>query len=183
MRNGIDNLVVIDDSIVRGTTLKQSILRILDRLHPRKIVIVSSAPQIRYPDYYGIDMSRMSEFCAFKAAIQLLKNTGHQAVIDDVYARCKAQEGLPKEQMKNYVTDIYAPFSDEQISRQIARMMTDDDINAKVEIIFQTVDNLHQAIPTAPGDWYFSGNYPTPGGNMMVNKAFINWYEGNPLKR
>lgn len=183
VRNGIDNLVVIDDSIVRGTTLKQSILRILDRLHPRKIVIVSSAPQIRYPDYYGIDMSRMSEFCAFKAAIQLLKNSGAQAVIDDVYARCKAQEGLPKEQMKNFVTDIYTPFSDEQVSHQIARMMTDDDIKAEVEIIFQTVDNLHEAIPTAPGDWYFSGDYPTPGGNMMVNKAFINWYEGNPLKR
>ncbi|MCQ2288129.1 MAG: amidophosphoribosyltransferase [Muribaculaceae bacterium] len=183
VRNGIDNLVVIDDSIVRGTTLKQSILRILDRLHPRKIVIVSSAPQIRYPDYYGIDMSRMSEFCAFKAAIQLLKDTGQQSVIDDVYAKCKAQEGLPKEQIKNYVTEIYAPFTDEDISRQIVVMLKDKDIQADVELVFQTVDGLHQAIPTAPGDWYFSGNYPTPGGNMMVNKAFINWYEGNPLKR
>lgn len=183
VRDGIDNLVVIDDSIVRGTTLKQSILRILDRLHPRKIVIVSSAPQIRYPDYYGIDMSRMSEFCAFKAAIQLLKDTGQQSVIDDVYAKCKAQEGLPKEQIKNYVTEIYAPFTDEDISRQIVVMLKDKDIQADVELVFQTVDGLHQAIPTAPGDWYFSGNYPTPGGNMMVNKAFINWYEGNPLKR
>ncbi len=183
VRDGVDKLVVIDDSIVRGTTLKQSILRILDRLHPRKIVIVSSCPQVRYPDYYGIDMSRMDEFCAFRAAIQLLKKSGRQSLIDDVYARCKAQQGLPKEEIKNYVTEIYAPFTQEQISRQIVAMLKDDDIRAQVEIVFQTIDGLHEAIPTAPGDWYFSGNYPTPGGNQMVNNAFINWYEGHPNKR
>lgn len=183
VKNGIDNLVVIDDSIVRGTTLKQSILRILDRLHPRKIVIVSSSPQIRYPDYYGIDMSRMSEFCAFKAAIQLLKDTKRQNIIDEVYAKCKAQENLPKEEIKNYVTEIYAPFTDEDISRQLVTMLKDSDVTAEVEIIFQTLDGLHKSIPSSPGDWYFSGDYPTPGGNKMVNQAFINWYEGNPLKR
>ncbi len=183
VQDGVDNLVVIDDSIVRGTTLKQSILRILDRLHPRKIVIVSSCPQVRYPDYYGIDMSRMDEFCAFRAAIQLLKKSGRQRVIDDVYARCKAQQDLPKEQIKNYVTDIYAPFSQDQISHQIVAMLKDDDIKAQVEIVYQTIDGLHEAIPTAPGDWYFSGDYPTPGGNQMVNNAFINWYEGHPTKR
>lgn len=180
---GIDNLVVIDDSIVRGTTLKQSIIRILDRLKPKKIVVVSSSPQIRYPDYYGIDMSRMAEFCAFRATIQLLKDRGMQNVIDEVYELCKAQEHLPKEQVKNYVTRIYEPFTDEEISDKISAMLTDTDINAKVEIIFQTIPNLHKAIPKDKGDWYFSGNYPTPGGNKMVNQAFINWYEGSPLKR
>ena len=180
---GIDNLVVIDDSIVRGTTLKQSIIRILDRLKPKKIVVVSSSPQIRYPDYYGIDMSRMAEFCAFRATIQLLKDRGMQSIIDDVYHSCKAQEHLPKEDVKNYVTRIYEPFTDEEISKKISDMLTDADINAKVEIIFQTIPNLHKAIPNDKGDWYFSGNYPTPGGNKMVNQAFINWYEGCPLKR
>ena len=180
---GIDNLVVIDDSIVRGTTLKQSIIRILDRLKPKKIVVVSSSPQIRYPDYYGIDMSRMAEFCAFRATIQLLKDRGMQSIIDDVYHSCKAQEHLPKEDVKNYVTRIYEPFTDEEISKKISDMLTDADINAKVEIIFQTIPNLHKAIPNDKGDWYFSGNYPTPGGNKMVNQAFINWYEGSPLKR
>jgi amidophosphoribosyltransferase len=179
----VDNLVVIDDSIVRGTTLKQSIIRILDRLHPKKIVIVSSSPQVRYPDYYGIDMSRMAEFCAFRAAIQLLVDGGKQSIIDDVYAKCKAQQDLPKEQIVNYVTEIYKPFTDEDISRQIAVMIKDEDIHADVEIIYQTLDGLHQSIPNNPGDWYFSGHYPTPGGNKMVNQAFINWYEGNPLKR
>lgn len=183
VKSGIDNLVVIDDSIVRGTTLKQSIIRILDRLKPKKIVVVSSSPQIRYPDYYGIDMSRMAEFCAFRATIQLLKDRGMQNVIDEVYELCKAQEHLPKEQVKNYVTRIYEPFTDEEISDKISVMLTDPDINAKVEIIFQTIPNLHKAIPNDKGDWYFSGNYPTPGGNKMVNQAFINWYEGSPLKR
>lgn len=183
VRDGIDNLVVIDDSIVRGTTLKQSIVRILDRLHPRRIVIVSSSPQVRFPDYYGIDMSRMSEFCAFRAAIQLLKDRDLQSVIDDVYARCKAQEELPKEEVVNHVVDIYAPFSYDEISEQIARMVTPDGINAEVRLVYQSVDGLHNAIPTAPGDWYFTGDYPTPGGNKMVNKAFINWYEGNPDAR
>ncbi len=180
---GIDNLVVIDDSIVRGTTLKQSIIRILDRLHPKKIVIVSSSPQVRYPDYYGIDMSRMAEFCAFRAAVALLKDRKMEHVITDVYNRCKAQEDFKKEDVKNYVTEIYAPFTDKEISAKIAEMIKDSDINAEVELIYQSVEGLHKSIPDCPGDWYFTGDYPTPGGNKMVNKAFINWYEGNPNKR
>ncbi len=180
---GVDNLVVIDDSIVRGTTLKQSIIRILDRLHPKKIVIVSSSPQVRYPDYYGIDMSRMAEFCAFRAAIALLKERNMEHVITDVYNKCKAQENFKKEQVVNYVTDIYKHFTDEEISAKIADMIKDDDINAEVELIYQSIDGLHKSITECPGDWYFTGDYPTPGGNKMVNKAFINWYEGNPDKR
>ncbi len=183
VQNNVDNLVIIDDSIVRGTTLRQSILRILDRLHPKKIVVVSSSPQVRYPDYYGIDMSRMAEFCAFRAAIQLLKDRKQQSVIDEVYRKSKAQEGLPKEQVVNYVTEIYAPFTDEEVSTKIAEMLTDDDINAEVQIIYQSLEGLHKSIPNNPGDWYFSGNYPTPGGNKMVNQAFINYYEGNTMKR
>lgn len=179
VKTGIDNLVVIDDSIVRGTTLKQSIIRILDRLKPKKIVIVSSSPQVRYPDYYGIDMSRMGEFAAFRAAMALLKERGMGNVIDDVYRKCKAQENLPKEMVVNYVTEIYSPFSDEEISRKIADMLTPDGTNAEIEIIYQSLDGLHKSIPNHPGDWYFSGNYPTPGGNKMVNRAFINYYEGN----
>ena len=183
VKNDVDNLVVIDDSIVRGTTLKQSIIRILDRLHPKKIVIVSSSPQVRYPDYYGIDMSRMSEFCAFRAAIELLKDKGMTYVIDDVYRKCKEQENLPKEQVVNYVKEIYAPFTDEAVAAKITEMLTPSDCKADVEIVYQSLEGLHKSIPTCPGDWYFSGNYPTPGGNKMVNKAFINYYEGNPLKR
>ena len=183
IQNNVDNLVIIDDSIVRGTTLRQSILRILDRLHPKKIVIVSSSPQVRYPDYYGIDMSRMAEFCAFRAAIQLLKEQGKQCIIDGVYRKSKAQEGKPKEEVVNYVTEIYKPFSQEEVSAKIAEMLTDDDINAQVQIIYQSIEGLHKSIPNNPGDWYFSGNYPTPGGNKMVNQAFINWYEGNTMKR
>lgn len=183
VQNGVDTLVVIDDSIVRGTTLKQSIIRILDRLHPRKIVVVSSSPQVRYPDYYGIDMSRMSEFCAFRAAIQLLKDCGMQHVIDSVYEKCKQQEHLSKELIHNYVTEIYAPFTDEEVSDKITQMLTPEGTQAEVQIIYQSLQGLHASIPTCPGDWYFSGNYPTPGGNMMVNKAFINYYEGNTLKR
>ena len=179
VKTGIDNLVVIDDSIVRGTTLKQSIIRILDRLKPKKIVIVSSSPQVRYPDYYGIDMSRMGEFAAFRAAMALLKERGMCNVIDDVYRKCKAQENLPKEMVVNYVTEIYSPFSDEEISRKIADMLTPEGTNAEIEIIYQSLDGLHKSIPNHPGDWYFSGNYPTPGGNKMVNRAFINYYEGN----
>ena len=173
-----DNLIVIDDSIVRGTTLKQSILRILDRLDPKKIVVVSSAPQIRYPDCYGIDMAKMGDFIAFEAAIELLKerNMGH--VIEEVYRKCKEQELLPKEQIKNYVQDIYAPFSDVEVSKKISELLTPPSINADVEIIYQTVENLHAACPNNTGDWYFTGNYPTPGGNKVVNKAFINWKEG-----
>lgn len=179
VKTGIDNLVVIDDSIVRGTTLKQSIIRILDRLKPKKIVIVSSSPQVRYPDYYGIDMSRMGEFAAFRAAMALLKERGMCKVIDNVYRKCKAQENLPKEMVVNYVTEIYSPFSDEEISRKIADMLTPEGTNAEIEIIYQSLDGLHKSIPNHPGDWYFSGNYPTPGGNKMVNRAFINYYEGN----
>lgn len=183
VQKGIDNLVVIDDSIVRGTTLKQSIIGILDRLYPRRIIIVSSSPQVRYPDYYGIDMSRMSEFAAFRAAIRLLKKRGLQSIIDDVYAKCKAQQHLPKEQVVNYVNEIYAPFTDEEISAEIAEMLTPVGTKAEVKIIYQTIDGLHKSIPNHPGDWYFSGNYPTPGGNRMVNLAFINYYEGNPDRR
>ena len=177
VRPHTDNLIVIDDSIVRGTTLKQSILRILDRLNPKKIVVVSSAPQIRFPDCYGIDMAKMGDFIAFEAAISLLKSTNRQQLIEDVYQKCKAQENLPKEQVKNVVKDIYASFSNEEISRQIATMLTPKGIRAEVEIIFQTVENLHKACPNHLGDWYFTGDYPTPGGNKVVNKAFINWME------
>ena len=173
-----DNLVVIDDSIVRGTTLKQSIIRILDRLHPKKIVIVSSSPQIRYPDCYGIDMSQMDEFIAFKAAIALLKERGMQSVIDDVYRLSKAQVNLPKELVVNHVKEIYAPFSEVEISKKIAELLTPADTKSEVEIVFQSLDGLHAACPNHPGDWYFSGNYPTPGGNRFVNNAFINYIEG-----
>ena len=181
--NDVDNLVVIDDSIVRGTTLKQSIVRILDRLHPKRIIIVSSSPQVRYPDYYGIDMSRMAEFCAFRAAIALLRERNMQHVIDEVYAACKSQEHLPKEKVKNWVKNIYAPFTDEEISEKIAAMISDEDIHAEVKIVYQSLEGLHKAIPNHPGDWYFSGDYPTYGGVKMLNQAFINWYEGNPSKR
>lgn len=176
---GEDNLVVIDDSIVRGTTLKQSIIKILDRIHPKKIVIVSSSPQIRYPDCYGIDMSRMSEFAAFRAAIELLKERGMQDVIDEVYCKSLAQKGKPKEEIVNYVKEIYAPFSDDEISAKMAEMLTPKDTKAEIELVFQSIENLHKASPNHKGDWYFSGNYPTPGGNRMVNTAFLNYIEGN----
>ena len=178
LRRGVDTLVIIDDSVVRGTTLRQSILRILDRLDPNQIVIVSSSPQIRYPDYYGIDMSRMSEFIAFKAAIKLLKERGMQQVIDETYEKAVAQRHKKKEEIVNHVKDIYAPFSDEDISEKIARMLTSDNINAKVSMVFQSIEDLHKACPGHRGDWYFSGNYPTPGGNRLVNHAFINYMEG-----
>ena len=179
----IDNLVIIDDSIVRGTTLKQSIIQMLDRLNPKKIVIVSSSPQVRYPDCYGIDMSRMSEFIAFKAAIELLKERGMQNVIDEVYQECLRQLQLPKEQMVNAVQQIYAPFTDEEISAKMVDMLVTDKIHAQVEIVYQSLDGLRKAIPECPGDWYFSGNYPTPGGVRVVNQAFVNYYEGNVDKR
>ena len=180
---GVDNLVVIDDSIVRGTTLRQSIIKILDRLHPKKIIIVSSSPQVRFPDCYGIDMSRMGEFIAFKAAMELLKERGMQSVIDEVYRKSKAQQNRPKEEIVNYVKEIYAPFTQEEVSEKIAQMLTSDDISAQVEIIYQTLEGLHEAIPSHPGDWYFSGDYPTPGGNRLVNNAFINFVEGAVSKR
>lgn len=178
VREYVDNLVVIDDSIVRGTTLKQSIVRILDRLGPKKIVIASSAPQIRYPDCYGIDMSRMGEFIAFNAAIALLKESGQEHIIEEVYRKSKAQENLPKEEVVNYVKEIYAPFTDEQISAKITELVTPENINAEIEIVFNTIESLHKACPGNTGDWYFTGNYPTPGGNKVVNRAFINYYEG-----
>jgi len=178
LRRGKDNLVIIDDSIVRGTTLKQSIIKILDRLDPKKIVIVSSSPQIRYPDCYGIDMSRMSEFIAFRAAIALLKERGMQYIIDETYEKSVAQSRKRKEEIVNYVKNIYAPFTDEEISAKIAQMLTSDDIKAKVQIVFQSIEDLHKACPDNTGDWYFSGDYPTPGGNRLVNNAFINYVEG-----
>lgn len=178
VKNLQDTLVVIDDSIVRGTTLKRSILRILDRLHPKKVIVVSSAPQIRYPDCYGIDMAKLGDFCAFSAAIELLKESGRQDVIDNVYKCCKEQQNLPKEEIVNCVKDIYKPFTVEEVSAKIAQMLTPEDMHAKVEIVFQTVDNLHKACPNDRGDWYFTGDYPTPGGNKVVNTAFINYIEG-----
>ena len=172
-----DNLVIIDDSIVRGTTLRQSIIKILDRLHPRKIVIVSSSPQIRYPDCYGIDMNKMDEFVAFQATIALLKERGMTHVIDEVYRKSKAQEALPKEQIVNYVKEIYQPFTSKEISARIAEILTPEGTQATVEIVFQSIEGLHKACPNHQGDWYFTGNYPTPGGNMIVNKAFIRYVE------
>jgi amidophosphoribosyltransferase len=178
IKRGKDNLVVIDDSIVRGTTLKESIIRILDRLEPAKIVIVSSSPQIRYPDCYGIDMAKLGDFIAFRAAIELLKNTGREKIINDVYSRAKEELKKPDTEMVNVVRDIYAPFTDSEVSDQIAVMLKGPGIKAGLEIVFQSVDGLHQACPGHTGDWYFTGNYPTPGGNRVVNRAFVNYIEG-----
>ncbi len=177
IREGIDNLVVIDDSIVRGTTLRQSIIRILDRLGPKKIVVASSAPQIRYPDCYGIDMTKLSEFVAFRAAIELLRDTHQEHIINEVYKKAKAQEKKPKEEIINYVKDIYKPFTAKQISERISAIVTPPGIGSKIEIIYQTIEDLHTAIPNHRGDWYFTGNYPTPGGNKVVNRSFINFIE------
>ena len=173
----IDNLVIIDDSIVRGTTLKQSIISILGRLNPKKIIIVSSSPQVRYPDYYGIDMASMNQFIAFKAAIALLHDRNMQGIINDVYRKAKQQQSLPKEEIVNYVQEIYAPFTDEEISAKIAQLLTPAHISAPVELVYQTLDGLHESCPNHPGDWYFSGNYPTPGGRKLVNQAFIDYIE------
>jgi len=178
VKNHVDTLVIIDDSIVRGTTLKQSIIRILDRLHPKKIIIVSSAPQIRYPDCYGIDMAQINKFAAFQAAIELLTERGMKNIIDETYQRCCEQRNLPKEEIINYVTDIYSPFTNEELSQKIAEMLKPDDCEAEIELVFQTVENLHLACPDHLGDWYFTGNYPTPGGNKVVNNSFILYYEG-----
>lgn len=172
-----DSLVIIDDSIVRGTTLKQSIISILDRLHPRKIVIVSSSPQVRYPDYYGIDMASMDQFIAFKAAIELLRERDMKDIIARAYNKSKAQESFPKEQMQNYVKEIYAPFTNDEISAKIVELLTPKGTSAKVEIVYQTLEGLHEACPNHKGDWYFSGNYPTPGGVKLVNRAFIDYIE------
>lgn len=173
----VDNLVVIDDSIVRGTTLRESIIRILDRLHPKKIVIVSSSPQVRYPDYYGIDMAKMSEFIAFRAAISLLIDTNREDIINDVYAKCKAQANKPKEEMVNYVREIYAPFTTEEISHKMVKMLRAPGVESDIEIVYQSLEGLHEACPNHPGDWYFSGNYPTPGGVRLLNNAFIEYIE------
>ena len=172
-----DNLVIIDDSIVRGTTLKESIIRILDRLHPKKIILVSSSPQVRYPDYYGIDMANMDEFIAFKAAVELLKDTGQEDILHKVYQQCKAQQQSPKEDMQNYVSQIYAPFTQEQISEKMVHMLRPEGVKTPIEIVYQTIDGLHKACPDHPGDWYFSGEYPTPGGLKLLNQAYINYYE------
>tara|TARA_B110000003_G_scaffold182184_1_gene181298 strand:+ start:9440 stop:11338 length:1899 start_codon:yes stop_codon:yes gene_type:complete len=174
-----DNLVIIDDSIVRGTTLKKSIIKILDRLNPKKIVVVSSAPQIRYPDCYGIDMARIEDFIAFKAALELLKETNQYSIVDQVYKKAIGQRGKVDAEIINYVKEIYLPFTTEQVSEKIAKMLKTQDINAEVEVIYQSVDNLHKACPDNLGDWYFTGDYPTDGGHRVVNEAFINFYEGN----
>lgn len=181
--NGVDNLVVIDDSIVRGTTLRQSIINMLDRLHPRRIVIVSSSPQVRYPDYYGIDMSRMGEFAAFRAAVALLRERGMEYVLRETYEDCLAQSSLPDDEIRNCVKKVYEPFTQQEISDKIAQMLTPDNIHAEVSLVYQTVGGLHEAIPGCPGDWYFSGDYPTAGGTRLVNRAFVNYYEGNTDKR
>ena len=173
-----DNLVIIDDSIVRGTTLKKSIIKMLDRLGPKKIVVVSSAPQIRYPDCYGIDMARLEGLVAFRAALALLKDNGNYQKVEKVYKKCKSQENFEDKKVENFVKEIYEDFTDQQISDKIADLLSDDTVNAKVRIIYQTVDNLHKACPDNLGDWYFTGNYPTVGGNRVVNRAFINFYEG-----
>jgi len=177
INRGQDNLVVIDDSIVRGTTLKKSILRMLDRLEPKSIVVVSSAPQIRYPDCYGIDMAKLGDFVAFNAAISLLRERNMENLIEEVYQSCKQQLSLPKEEVTNAVKRIYAPFSDEEISDQIAELLKPSELKANLKIVFQKIENVHKACPGHLGDWYFSGDYPTPGGNKVVNKAFINWVE------
>lgn len=179
LREGQDKLVIIDDSIVRGTTLKQSIIGILDRLGPTEIIVVSSAPQIRYPDCYGIDMAKLGDFIAFRAAIELLKDTKQESIINQVYKKSKAQENLPKEEVVNYVKEIYEPFTPQQISDKIAELVSPKNVKAKVKVMYQSIENLHAAVEGNSGDWYFTGNYPTPGGNKVVNKSFINYIEGN----
>jgi len=182
VKKGIDNLVIIDDSIVRGTTLKYSIIKILDRLGPKKIIVASSAPQIRYPDCYGIDMTKINDFIAFRAAIELLNETNQTHIINDVYKKSKEQEGFPKERIFNYVKEIYKPFTAEQISEKISEKLTTKNIKAEVQIIYQTIEDLHSACPDHKGDWYFTGDYPTPGGNKVVNKSFINYIEGRDTR-
>ena len=174
-----DNLVIIDDSIVRGTTLKKSIIKMMDRLNPKKIVVVSSAPQIRYPDCYGIDMANLEGLVAFRAALELLKDTNRYQVVENVYKKCKAQINLDDKDVQNFVKEIYEPFTNEEVSDKISELLSDEEVKAEVKIIFQPVENLHKACPKNLGDWYFTGDYPTVGGNRVVNKAFINFYEGN----
>jgi amidophosphoribosyltransferase len=171
LEEGVDNLVVIDDSIVRGTTLKESIIKILDRLHPKKIVLVSSAPQIRYPDYYGIDMARLEEFIAFRACIELLKERGMHKLIDEVYRQCKSGGA------EAYVQQLYKPFSVEELNRKMVEMLRPDEVTTPIELVFQSIEGLHTACPNHPGDWYFTGRYPTPGGVRLCNQAFVNYIE------
>mgnify|MGYP000594679923 CR=1 FL=1 len=173
-----DTLVIIDDSIVRGTTLKKSILKMLDRLRPKKIIVVSSAPQIRYPDCYGIDMAKMEDFIAFRAAIALLKSEGKENIIKETYKDCLEELKLPSIKMKNKVLKIYADYTDEDISNQISKILKEKEIKTQVQVIFQTVESLHVACPKNLGDWYFTGDYPTPGGNKVVNQSFVNYFEG-----
>jgi len=182
IKRNVDNLVVIDDSIVRGTTLKKSIIRILDKLDPKKIVVVSSSPQLRYPDCYGIDMAKLGDFIAFKAAIELLKDTGKESVIQSVYNEALSELQKPVDEMKNLVCEIYKPFSTEEISAKISSMLKSDEIKSEVEIVFQSIEGLHEACPGHLGDWYFTGNYPTPGGNKVVNQSFINYVEGRNIR-
>jgi amidophosphoribosyltransferase len=177
-----DNLVIIDDSIVRGTTLKMSIIKMMDRLHPKSIIVVSSAPQIRYPDCYGIDMAKLEGLVAFQAALELLKERNLYHIVESVYLKCKAQENLKDSEVMNFVTEIYTPFQPQEISDKIAEMLTDVSVKAEVKIIFQTVENLNIACPKNLGDWYFTGDYPTPGGNRVVNRAFMNFYEGKDTR-
>jgi amidophosphoribosyltransferase len=174
---GVDNLVIIDDSIVRGTTLKESIIRILDRLHPHKIVIVSSAPQIRYPDYYGIDMPRLEEFCVFRATIELLKERGLYNVIDNTYHNCQEEMKKPKSEMRNCVRDVYKPFTIEEINEKIVEMLRPEGVTTPIELVYQSIEGLRTAIPNHKGDWYFTGKFPTPGGTKLCNQAFINYIE------
>jgi len=178
VRKNEDTLVVIDDSIVRGTTLKESIVRMLARLQPKKIIILSSAPQIRYPDCYGIDMSKIGDFIAFRAAIELFKENNNEACLEEFYNCCKELQRTDKLHTENVVRQIYKPFTTEEISDKIAQLITPAEITIPVQVIYQTIEDLHESCPTNTGDWYFTGNYPTPGGNKVVNKAFINYYEG-----
>ena len=182
IRRDVDNLVVIDDSIVRGTTLKKSIIRILDKLDPKKIVVVSSSPQLRYPDCYGIDMAKLGDFIAFKAAIELLKDTGRESIIKTIYKAAIIELSKPVEEMKNLVREIYKPFTTEEISAKISSMLKSDEIKSEVQIVFQSIEGLHKACPGHTGDWYFTGNYPTPGGNKVVNQSFINYVEGRNIR-
>jgi amidophosphoribosyltransferase len=182
VEKGVDTIVVIDDSIVRGTTLKESIVRMLSRLEPKKIIVVSSAPQIRYPDCYGIDMSKLGDFIAFKAALELLKDHGKLNLLDDVYNKCKDLHRNNQLHIENLVRQIYAPFTPREISAKIAQLITPPEVNISVEVIYQTIEDLHDACPNNTGDWYFTGNYPTPGGNRVVNRAFINYMEGRDVR-
>jgi amidophosphoribosyltransferase len=182
IKRGVDNLVVIDDSIVRGTTLKKSIIRILDKLDPKRIIVVSSSPQLRYPDCYGIDMAKLGDFIAFKAAIELLKDTGRDSLIQSVYKEAQTELKKPVEEMKNIVRNIYKPFTSDEISKKISSMLKSEEINSEVEIVFQSIEGLHEACPGHLGDWYFTGNYPTPGGNKVVNQSFINYMEGRDIR-